>query len=71
MTLDEYKQELYEACALHINAASVAADRYTSAKTEQERIQAKIENKEHLAAHYALQWALYKTRLVGEVQNED
>ncbi|GEM_PF-1548848 len=60
MTWDDYKKELYEACAMHINAASIAADRYASAKTEQERAQAKIENKEHLAAHFALQWALYK-----------
>lgn len=60
MTLKEYKQTLYEACAEHIHSASLAADKYASAKTEQERVEAKIENKEHLAAHFALQWALYK-----------
>lgn len=59
MMWDEYKKILYEACAEHIHSASLAADRYASAKTE-ERQQAKVENKEHLAAHFALQWALYK-----------
>lgn len=68
MTLQEYKQTLYEACAERINAASIAADRYASATTAKEREQAKIENKEHLAAHYALQWALYK---ISKVKGEE
>lgn len=73
MTWDEYKKILYEACAEHIHSASLAADRYASAKTEQERQQAKIENKEHLAAHFAIQWALYKARAlqIGEVNENE
>lgn len=71
MTWDEYKKILYEACAEHIHSASLAADRYASAKTEQERQQAKIENKEHLAAHNALQWALYKASNLEKGENDE
>ena len=37
-----------------------ALDRYSTAKTDREREYAKIDNLQHLAAHNALQWALYK-----------
>lgn len=69
MTLKEYKQELYEAYTAHINAASLALDRYTKAKTELERQQAKIENREYFAICYALRWALDRASLV-EVNND-
>lgn len=70
MTLSEYKQELYDACIIHSKAASVALDEYASAKTEEERQYAKIENRKHLAAYFVLQWALDMTSLL-EVQNAE
>lgn len=60
MTIQEYKQQIYEACKKHIHLANVALDRYATAKTEREREYAKTDNLQHLAAHNALQWALYK-----------
>lgn len=60
MTIQEYKQQLYDACKEHIVLAQQALDRYATAKTDREREYAKMENKQHLAAHNALQWALYK-----------
>lgn len=60
MTIQEYKQQIYEACKQHIQLANVALDRYATAKTDREREYAKIDNLQHLAAHNALQWALYK-----------
>lgn len=60
MTRDEYKQQLYDACKEHIILAQQALDRYATAKTDREREHAKIDNLQHLAAHNALQWALYK-----------
>ena len=59
MTIQEYKQQLYEAYKQHIQLANVALDRYATAKTDREREYAKTDNKQHLAAHNALQWALY------------
>ena len=60
MTIQEYKQQIYEACKQHIQLANVALDRYATAKTDREREYAKMDNLQHLAAHNALQWALYK-----------
>lgn len=60
MTIQEYKQQLYDACKEHIFLAQQALDRYSTAKTDREREYAKIDNIQHLAAHNALQWALYK-----------
>lgn len=68
MTLKEFKQQIYEACREHIKYAQVALDRYATAKTEKERDQAKSENLQHLAAHGALQWALYKA---SEIEGEN
>lgn len=61
MTIQEYKQQLYDACR-DIFLAQQALDRYATAKTDREREYAKIDNIQHLAAHNALQWALYKAR---------
>lgn len=58
MTLSEYKQELHDACTIHSKAANVYLDEYASAKTEEKRQYAKIENRKHLAAYFVLQWAL-------------
>lgn len=60
MTIQVYKQQLYDACNEHIVLAQQALDRYSTAKTDREREYAKIDNLQHLAAHNALQWALYK-----------
>ena len=60
MTIQEYKQQLYDACKEHIFLAQQSLDRYSTAKTDREREYAKIDNIQHLAAHNALQWALYK-----------
>lgn len=60
MTIQEYKQQLYDACKEHIFLAQQALDRYSTAKTDREREYAKIDNLQHLAAHNALQWALDK-----------
>lgn len=60
MNIKDYKQQLYDACKEHIVLAQQALDRYATAKTDREREYAKIDNKQHLAAHSALQWALYK-----------
>jgi hypothetical protein len=70
MTLSEYKQALYDACTIHSKAATVYFDDYASAKTEEERQYAKIENRKHLAAYFVLQWALDMTSLL-EVQNDN
>ena len=66
MTIQEYKQQLYDACKEHIFLAQQALDRYSTAKTDREREYAKIDNLQHLAAHNALQWALYKA---SELEN--
>lgn len=60
MTIQEYKQQLYDACREHIFLAQQALDRYETAKTDQERRQARIDNIQHLVASNALQWALDK-----------
>ena len=65
MTIQEYKQQLYDACKKHIFLAQQALDRYATAKTDREREYAKIDNLQHLAAHNAVQWALYK---VSEIE---
>ena len=61
MKTEVYQQQLYDACKEHCLLAQLALDRYIIAKTDQERECAKIENKQHLAACNALQWALDKT----------
>lgn len=66
MTIQEYKQQLYDACKEHIFLAQQALDRYATAKTDREREYAKIDNLQHLAAHNSLQWALYKA---SEIEN--
>ena len=71
MTLSEYKQELYEACREHIFLAQQALDRYSTAKTDREREYAKIDNLQHLAAHNALQWALYKASELEKGERND
>lgn len=60
MTVQEYKQQLYDACREHIFLAQQALDRYDAATTDKEREQARIDNVQHLAASNALQWALDK-----------
>ena len=60
MTIKEYKQQLYDACKEHSFFAQQALDRYDTAKTEQERERARIDNIQHIAACHALQWALDK-----------
>lgn len=60
MTIKEYKQQLYDACREHNFFAQQALDRYDTAKTDQERECARIDNIQHLAACHALQWALDK-----------
>lgn len=60
MTIKEYKQQLYDACREHNFFAQQALDRYDTAKTDQERECARIDNIQHLAAYHALQWALDK-----------
>ena len=60
MTIQEYKQQLYDACKEHGFFAQQALDRYDTAKTDQERERARIDNIQHLAACHALQWALDK-----------
>ena len=60
MTIKEYKQQLYDACREHNFFAQQALDRYDTAKTDQERECARIDNTQHLAACHALQWALDK-----------
>ena len=60
MTIQMYKQQLYDACKEHNFFAQQALDRYTVAKTDKERESARIDNIQHLAASNALQWALYK-----------
>lgn len=67
MTIQEYKQQLYDACREHIFLAQQALDRYSTAKTDREREQARIDNIQHLAAYHALQWALDKA-IDGEQQ---
>lgn len=37
MTIQEYKQQLYDACKEHIIIAQQALDRYSTAKTDRER----------------------------------
>ena len=73
MTIQEYKQQLYYACREHIFLAQQALDRYSTAKTDREREYAKIDNLQHLAAHNALQWALYKARdlQIGELNENE
>lgn len=73
MTRDEYKQQLYDACKEHIILAQQALDRYATAKTDREREYAKTDNLQHLAAHFALQWALYKARdlQIGEANENE
>ena len=61
MTIQQYKQQLYDACKEHSFFAQQALDRYDAATTDQERECAKIDNLQHLASYYALQWALDKT----------
>ena len=60
MTIQEYKQQLYDACREHNFLAQQALDRYDAATTDKEREQARIDNVQHLAASHALQWALDK-----------
>ena len=60
MTIQQYKQQLYDACKEHSFFAQQALDRYDTAKTDQERERARIDNIQHLAACHALQWALDK-----------
>ena len=60
MTIQQYKQQLYDASKEHSFFAQQALDRYSTAKTDREREYAKIDNLQHLAAHNALQWALDK-----------
>lgn len=61
MKTKTYQQQLYDACKEHIFLAQQALDRYDAAKTDCERECAKIDNLQHLASYYALQWALDKT----------
>lgn len=44
MTIKEYKQQLYDACREHNFFAQQALDRYDTAKTDQERECARIDN---------------------------
>ena len=67
MTVQQYKQQLYDACKEHSFLAQQALDRYDAATTDQEREQARIDNIQHLAAYHALQWALDKA-IDGEQQ---
>lgn len=67
MTVQQYKQQLYDACKEHSFFAQQALDRYDTATTDQEREQARIDNIQHLAAYHALQWALDKA-IDGEQQ---
>lgn len=67
MTIQQYKQQLYDACKEHSFFAQQALDRYDAATTDQEREQARIDNIQHLAAYHALQWALDKA-IDGEQQ---
>lgn len=60
MTIQQYKQQLYDACKEHSFFAQQALDRYGAATTDQERERARIDNTQHLAACHALQWALDK-----------
>ena len=60
MTIQQYKQQLYDACKEHSFFAQQALDRYDAATTDQERECARIDNTQHLAACHALQWALDK-----------
>lgn len=60
MTIQQYKQQLYDACREHTFFAQQALDRYDDATTDQERECARIDNIQHLAAYHALQWALDK-----------
>ena len=60
MTIQQYKQQLYDACKEHSFFAQQALDRYDAATTDQERERARIDNTQHLAACHALQWALDK-----------
>lgn len=60
MTIQQYKQQLYDACKEHSFFAQQALDRYDAATTDQERERARIDNIQHLAACHALQWALDK-----------
>lgn len=61
MKTKTYQQQLYDACKEHIFLAQQALNRYDAAKTNCERECAKIDNLQHLASYYALQWALDKT----------
>lgn len=67
MTVQQYKQQLYDACKEHSFFAQQALDRYDAATTDQERERARIDNIQHLAAYHALQWALDKA-IDGEQQ---
>ena len=67
MTIQQYKQQLYDACKEHSFFAKQALDRYDAATTDQEREQARIDNIQHLASYHALQWALDKA-IDGEQQ---
>lgn len=67
MTVQQYKQQLYDACKEHSFFAQQALDKYAAATTDQEREQARIDNIQHLAAYHALQWALDKA-IDGEQQ---
>ena len=49
MTIQEYKQQLYDACREHIFLAQQALDRYSTAKTDREREYAKIDNLQPLS----------------------
>lgn len=60
MTIQQYKQQLYDASKEHSFFAQQALDRYDAATTDQERERARIDNMQHLAACHALQWALDK-----------
>nr|DAL05315.1 MAG TPA: hypothetical protein [Caudoviricetes sp.] len=44
MTIQEYKQQLYDACKEHIFFAQQALDRYATATTDKERERARIDN---------------------------
>lgn len=71
MTIQEYKQQLYDAWKDHNFLAQQALDRYDDATIDQERERARIDNILHLAACNTLQWALDKTiNLEQEVKFE-
>lgn len=47
MTIQEYKQQIYDACREHIFLAQQALDRYATAKTDREQVGRVIPRQEH------------------------